>query len=58
MYKCAAYFTFYFIEHFSKEKKRIGFLVGFIVLFFYSVAICAAKILLIANEASYRFYGK
>jgi len=28
---CTAYFTFYFIVHVLKEKKRVGFLVGFIV---------------------------
>jgi len=32
-YKCAAYFTFNFVVHFSKEKKRVGFMVGFIGLY-------------------------
>jgi len=34
LHKCAVYFTFYLTVHFSKEKKRVGFLVGFSVFFF------------------------
>jgi len=31
LYKCAAYFTFYFIVAFSKKKYRVGFIVFFLI---------------------------
>jgi len=40
MYKCAAYFTFNFIVHYSKEKKRVEFLLVCIKLAFLKTTGC------------------
>jgi len=40
MYKCAAYFTFNFIVYYSKEKKRVEFLLVCVKLAFLKTTGC------------------